>query len=169
MCLPSHTGPQVKLGITYERGVEFPIETELICRRDFLSRTTQILMISRCYFAEEGEEMYTVLKHTCWAIVLVIRPFVLSRPRCRRRRALLKVPNIKQVPPRIRTPLPSSLTVFNIRDTRKSCFYFRFIYNFFKLQIQRNQYCLVVSFLETWVFLNFYHGSCILQVMLSLF
>ena len=42
--------------------------------------------------------MYTVLQRTCWAIVLLIRSFVLPRPRCRRRRrrrrrrGLLKVP-----------------------------------------------------------------------------
>ena len=37
--------------------------------------------------------MYTVLQRTCWAIVLLIRSFVLPRPRCRRRhrRGLLKV------------------------------------------------------------------------------
>ena len=64
MCLPSLTAPQVNLTIPYESGVEFPTETYLICQRDFLSRTTQILMISRYYFAE-GEEMYTVLKRSC--------------------------------------------------------------------------------------------------------
>ena len=36
--------------------------------------------------------MYTVLQRTCWAIVLLIRSFVLPRPRCRHRRGLLKVP-----------------------------------------------------------------------------
>ena len=34
--------------------------------------------------------MYPVLKRTCWAIVLLIRSFVLPRSRCRRRRGLLK-------------------------------------------------------------------------------
>ena len=38
--------------------------------------------------------MYTVLKDTYWAIVLLIRSFVLPRPRFRRRRGLLKVPSI---------------------------------------------------------------------------
>ena len=38
--------------------------------------------------------MYTVLKDTYWAIVLLIRSFVLPRPRFRRRRGLLKVPRI---------------------------------------------------------------------------
>ena len=36
--------------------------------------------------------MYKVLKRMCWAIVLPIRSFVFPRPRCRRRRGLLKVP-----------------------------------------------------------------------------
>ena len=85
-------------------------------------------MISRCYSAE-GEEMYTVLKRTCSAIALLRRPFVLPRPRCRRRRALLKVLNIKQVLPRIKNPPPLLPHFFNIRDTRKSCFYFSFIHN----------------------------------------
>ena len=59
--------------------------------------------------------------------------FATSSPRCRRRRALLKVLNIKQVLPRIKNPPPLLPHFFNIRDTRKSCFYFRFIHNFFKL------------------------------------
>ena len=36
--------------------------------------------------------MYTVLKRSCWAIVLLMNSFVFPRLRCRRRRALLKVP-----------------------------------------------------------------------------
>ena len=48
-------------------------------------------MILRC-FLEDSQGMYKVLKHTCWATVLPIRSFVLSRLRCRRRRDLLKVP-----------------------------------------------------------------------------
>ena len=36
--------------------------------------------------------MYTVLKRSCWAIALLMNSFVFSRLRCRRRRALLKVP-----------------------------------------------------------------------------
>ena len=36
--------------------------------------------------------MYTVSKRTCRAIVLFIRSVVLPRPRCCRRRGLLKVP-----------------------------------------------------------------------------
>ena len=38
--------------------------------------------------------MYKVLECTCWAIVLPIRSFVFSCPRCCRRRGLLKVPII---------------------------------------------------------------------------
>ena len=37
--------------------------------------------------------MHTVLKRTWWAIDLLIRSFVLPRPRCCRRRGLLKVPS----------------------------------------------------------------------------
>ena len=65
MCLPSLTAPQVNLSITSERGAEFQMETKVNCRRGFLSRTMKILMISRCYFSEDGEEMYAVLKRVC--------------------------------------------------------------------------------------------------------
>ena len=37
--------------------------------------------------------MHTVLKRTWWAIDLLIRSFVLLRPRYRRRRGFLKVPS----------------------------------------------------------------------------
>ena len=93
MCLPSLIAPQVNLSITYESGVEFQMKTWNNLQSGFLSRTTQILMISRCYFANDGLEIHTVLKRTCWAIVLLIRSFVLPRTRCRRRRGLLKVPS----------------------------------------------------------------------------
>ena len=36
--------------------------------------------------------MYKVSKRTCTAIVLLIKPFVWRRSRCRRRRGLLKLP-----------------------------------------------------------------------------
>ena len=62
MCLPSLTAPKANLSITSERGAEFQMETEINCRRGFRSRTTKILMISRCYFSEDGEEIYAVLK-----------------------------------------------------------------------------------------------------------
>ena len=39
-------------------------------------QATQNLVISRCYFAEDGKEMYQELKRTCTAIVLLIKPFV---------------------------------------------------------------------------------------------
>ena len=45
--------------------------------------------------------MYKVLKRTCWAIVLPIGSFVFPCPRCRRRRGLLKVPNIWEARVRI--------------------------------------------------------------------
>ena len=41
--------------------------------------------------------MYKVLKRTCCAIVHTIRSFVFPCPRCRRRRGLLKVPNLYEV------------------------------------------------------------------------
>lgn len=50
-----------------------------------IPQTTQYLVISRCYFAQE---MYEDLKRTCSAIVFLIKPFVLWRSRCRRRRSL---------------------------------------------------------------------------------
>ena len=37
--------------------------------------------------------MYHELKRTCTAIVLLIKPFVWRRSRCRRRGGLLKLPN----------------------------------------------------------------------------
>ena len=77
-CLPSLTAPNFNFSLTYESTVEFP----------FL-QTMQILMVSRCCFAEYGWEIYKVSKRTCWAIVLSIRSFVLPRSRCRRRRGLL--------------------------------------------------------------------------------
>ena len=39
-------------------------------------QTTQNLVISRCWFAEDGKEIYKDSKRTCTAIVLLIKPFV---------------------------------------------------------------------------------------------
>ena len=61
-------------------------------------QTTHNLVISRCCFAEDGKEMNQELYRTCTAIVLLIKPFVWSRSRCRRRRGLLKLPNINLAP-----------------------------------------------------------------------
>ena len=44
------------------------MEIKIIGRRGFGSQTTQIVVISRYRFAQDGLEMYKVLKHTCWAI-----------------------------------------------------------------------------------------------------
>ena len=44
----------------------------------------QNLVISRCWFAKDGREMYKDLQRTCSAIVLPIKPFILWRSRCRR-------------------------------------------------------------------------------------
>ena len=97
MCLPSHTAPHLYFSITYKRSLEFQMEIKIICRRGFGSQTTQIVVISRCCFAWDGQEMYKVLKRTCWAIVLPIRSFVFSCPRYRRRRGLLKVPILSRI------------------------------------------------------------------------
>ena len=48
-------------------------------------QTMQNLVISRCWFAEDGKEMYHDSKRTCTAIVLLIKPFVWWHSRCRRR------------------------------------------------------------------------------------
>ena len=56
-------------------------------------RLNLALVTSRCCFAEDGREMYQDSKRTCTAIVLLIKPFVWWRSRCRRRRGLLKLPN----------------------------------------------------------------------------
>ena len=50
---------------------------------------------SRCCFAEDGKEMDKDSKRTCRTIVLLIKPFVWRRSRCRRRRGLLKLPNFR--------------------------------------------------------------------------
>jgi len=55
------------------------------------------LVISHCCFAEDGKEMYKKLKRTRTAIVLLIKPFVWWRSRCRRRGGLLKLPNIREL------------------------------------------------------------------------
>ena len=59
-------------------------------------QNTQNLVISRRCFAEDGKEMYQDSKHTCTAIVLLIKPFVWCRShrRRRRRRGLLKLPKV---------------------------------------------------------------------------
>ena len=40
-------------------------------------KTTQNLIISRYYFAENGKEMYQELKRTCTAIVMLIKTLIL--------------------------------------------------------------------------------------------
>ena len=85
-------GATPQLQHRYKRSVKFQMEIKIIFRRGFGSQTTQIVVISRCCFAWDGQEMYKVLKRTCWAIVLPIRSFVFPCPCYRRRRGLLKVP-----------------------------------------------------------------------------
>ena len=55
-------------------------------------QNTQDFVISRCYFAEDGKEMYKDSKRTCITIVPLIKRFVWSPSRCRRRGGLLKLP-----------------------------------------------------------------------------
>ena len=52
--------------------------------------------------------MYKDSKRTCTTIVLLIKPFVWRRSRCRRRRGLLKLPIVLFSPP-VRTSFASLL------------------------------------------------------------
>ena len=52
-------------------------------------QTTPNLVISRCCFAEDGKEMYQELRRTCTTTVLLIKPFVKRRSRCRCRLVFL--------------------------------------------------------------------------------
>ena len=58
MCLPSLQEPNLNFNITCASSFKFQRETKIICCRDFRSQTTQILVILRCCFAENGSEMY---------------------------------------------------------------------------------------------------------------
>ena len=60
----------LNLCIMYGSCVKSQMETWIIFHRGSFSLTEEILVISRCCFAEDGWEMYTVLNRTCWAIVL---------------------------------------------------------------------------------------------------
>ena len=60
----------LNLCIMYGSRVESQMETLMIFHRGSISLIEEILVISRCCFAEDGWEMYTVLNRTCWTIVL---------------------------------------------------------------------------------------------------
>ena len=60
----------LNLSIMYGSRVESQMETWIIFHRGSISLIEEVLVISRCCFAEDGWEMYTVLNRTCWAIVL---------------------------------------------------------------------------------------------------
>ena len=60
----------LNLSMMYGGCVESQMETLMIFHRGSISLIEEILVISRCCFAEDGWEMYTVLNRTCWAIVL---------------------------------------------------------------------------------------------------
>ena len=64
--------PQLNFSLTYVSLIEFHMETSIILRWGFRSQTTQIFLISRCRFSEDGWEMYKVLKYTFWAVILPI-------------------------------------------------------------------------------------------------
>ena len=73
--------------------------------------------------------MYKVLKRTCWAIVLPIRSFVFPRPRCSRRRGLLKVHSTSLWTPTfdfrwvgntLATPTPSRVKISLYRSSMTS-------------------------------------------------
>ena len=46
--------PQLTLKLKYKNSVEFQMEIKIIFRRGFDLQTTHILLISRCYFEENG-------------------------------------------------------------------------------------------------------------------
>ena len=58
-------------------------------------QNTYDFVISRCCFAEDGKEMDKHSKCTCRTIVLLIKPFVWRRSRCRH--GLLKLPITSKV------------------------------------------------------------------------
>ena len=65
--LPSDMTSRLDFSVAYVSGVEFRMETQI---------DTKILMFSRCWFAEDGSEMWKVSKRTCWATALPNRCFV---------------------------------------------------------------------------------------------
>ena len=73
ICLLSLMALHLNFSLTYIRSIEFHREIKLICRRGFPSQTTQILAILRCWFADDGQEMYKNLKRTCLVNVLSIK------------------------------------------------------------------------------------------------
>ena len=64
MCLLSFYGA-IFQDTTYESSVEFQMEISIIFRRGFRSQTTQILVISRCFFLERTAKRCTKFHKTC--------------------------------------------------------------------------------------------------------
>ena len=56
--------------------------------------TKQNLVISCCYFAQDGKEMNGDSKCSCTAIVLLVKPLAWRLSRWRRRSGLLKLSNL---------------------------------------------------------------------------
>ena len=73
--------------------VQFQMKIRKISRRRSRSPKYPELGHFTLLFCRGLIEMYKELKRTCTAIVLLIKPFVWWRSRCRCRRGLLKVPN----------------------------------------------------------------------------
>ena len=76
-------------------------------------QTTQNLVISRCWFVEDGKEMYKDSKRTCTAIVLLFKPFVWWRSHCRRRRGFVNSlidPRRSQIVVRTKTAIIECVT-----------------------------------------------------------
>ena len=73
------------LGMAYK--LKKKMKNSLSCVH-VLHKTLNVVISRRC-FAEDGKEMYLNVKRTCRAIGLLIKPIVLGRCRCRRRRRCL--------------------------------------------------------------------------------
>ena len=78
MSLLSHTSPHSNFSIAYVSSSKWKLK--LFAIGVTMLRPRKYFMILRCCFAEDGKQMYKVLKRTCWAIVLPVRSFFLSRP-----------------------------------------------------------------------------------------
>ena len=61
MCLPSLAALHPNFSITHVRSVRFQIETLNIFRRGFRSKTTSILVISRCFFSKRTRSTTVLL------------------------------------------------------------------------------------------------------------
>ena len=79
--------------ITCECCVEFKVKTWQNCCQGFLAKMVWKLAISHFSSVWEGQEMYKVFEHMCFAIGLLIRSFVWPQSCCCRRCGFLTLPN----------------------------------------------------------------------------